>query len=637
MASGSIKGITIEFRGDTTKLDKALKQVNKESASIQKELTAVNKALKFNPTSVELWRQKQELLTKKISETEDKLKLLKRQQAEMDAAGVDKTSVEYQRLQREIIETESKLKTFKAELKSIGNVNLRAASEQFKELGNNLTKAGEAMKGFSVAGAAAVAAIGALAYKGGQLADDLNTLSKRYSIATEDLQMYAAAAELVDVDVETIAKSHVRLEKQMLSAANGSKQTAAYFDLLGVSVTDANGNLREGDAVWQDVIRALGEMENETERDAVAMALMGRSASELNPLIEDGGETYQKMAETLAKYDLEFIDQDTLDAANEFNDSLDTMKAMATVALSTVSTQLAAYLAPALEKVVDWVGRFAQWLSNLDPRLLTIIAAIGGVIAVVSPLLIGLGKLSFAISSILSLMATIGPAIAGVLSAAAPIVLAIGAIIAVGITLYKNWDTIKAKAVELWNKIKEVFEGIRTNVTNKINAVKSFLSGAWNSIKKTASTVWEGIKTAILTPIQSARETISGIIEKIKGFFPIRVGRILSNLKLPHFNLSGSFSLVPPKVPKISVDWYKTGGIFDSASIVGIGEAGPEAVVPLDTLWNKLDKIAAASASGGDGVTINVYGTPGMNVNELAAAVEKRLVMLQQQRQKAWQ
>ena len=96
--AGNIKGITIEFRGDTTKLDKALRQVNNETKNIDKELRQVDKALKFNPTSVELWRQKQQLLTQKINETKGKLSLLKQQQAQMDASGVDKSSEEYRKL-----------------------------------------------------------------------------------------------------------------------------------------------------------------------------------------------------------------------------------------------------------------------------------------------------------------------------------------------------------------------------------------------------------------------------------------------------------------------------------------------------------------------------------------------------------
>ena len=187
--AGNIKGITIEFNGDTTKLDKALRQINKETRDIDKELKQVDRALKFNPTSVELWRQKQQLLTQKVEETKRKLDALKQAQAKMDAEGVDKNSKEYRELQREIIATESKVKTFEGQLKKVGNVNLRAASEQVKELGNKLTSAGEAMRGISTAAAVVTAAIGALTVKSGKWADGLNTMSKRYSIGTKDLQM----------------------------------------------------------------------------------------------------------------------------------------------------------------------------------------------------------------------------------------------------------------------------------------------------------------------------------------------------------------------------------------------------------------------------------------------------------------
>ena len=609
--AGNIKGITIEFRGDTTKLDKALRDIRNSTKDLDRELKSVDKALKFNPTSVELWRQKQEILRQKISQTEDNLKELKNIQAQMDAKNVDKQSEAYRTIQREIIEAESKLKTFNTQLRKIGQVNLRAMSEQFKEMGNKLESAGHAMRGISAAAAALAASLGALTVKSGKWADDLNTMSKRYSIGTKDLQMYAAAAELVDTDVEAIAKSHVKLEKTMLTASKGTGTAAETFDALGVQITNADGSLRDGEQVWQETIKALGQMENETQRDAYAMALMGRSASELNPLIEDGGETYQRLAETMAKYDLEFVDQDMLDRANEFNDSLDTIKAVGMVAFQQLGTQLAAYLAPAMEKVVDVVGKLAKWFSELSPRTQAIIGGIAAVVAVVAPLLIGLGKVSFAISSIISLVAVIGPAIAGVVAALGPVILIIGAVVAAGILLYKNWDTIKAKAIDLKNKVVAAFNEFKTKVAS----------------------IW----SAITAPITKAVSTIQNAISKIKSI--VNGARLsLPHFKLPHFNISSG--KLPWGIggkgtpPKISVSWYAEGGIFDSASLIGVGEKGPEAVVPLDTLWQKLDNIAAASAGGA--TVINVYGSPGMDVNELAAAVERRLATLQKQRNMAW-
>lgn len=631
--AGNIKGITIEFNGDTTKLQKALRDVNKESKTISAELKKVDQALKFNPGNVDLLKQKQALLAKQIEQTTQKLDLLKDAQKKANEdPNVDKNSAEYRELEREILKCENQLKRFNAEQNKVKAAlsPLGQFSAKMKEVGNNLTKAGQAMRGFSIAGAAAAATIGTLAYKGGQLSDNLNTLSKRYSLGTRELQMYAAAADLVDVDVNTIAKSHVKLEKNMLSAANGSATMAGYFDQLGVSVTDANGELRNGDEVWQDVIKALGEMENETERDAVAMGLLGKSAAELNPLIEDGGETYAQLAATMEKYNLDFIDQDTIDRANQFNDQLDTMKALGLVTFQTLGAELAAYLAPALEKVVDLVGRFTEWLIQLDPRILTVIAIIGGLLAVVAPLLTGLGQLAFAISSISGLMAMLGVSFGGVISAAAPFILIIGAIIAIGIQLYQNWDVIKQRATALWNSVKTTFQNIKNAIVNAFTTAKNTVLNIWSSLVSNAQAKFAAVKNAIVTPIQTAVNTIRAAFDRIRSILSGRIS--LPHIKLPHFSISGKFSLNPPSIPHFSVNWYKTGGIFSSPSVIGVGEAGNEAVIPLDKLWSKMDEIVNASG----GTVINVYASPGMDVEQLAAAVERRLVLQNKQRAKAY-
>ena len=657
--AGNIKGITIEFTGDTSKLDKSLREINKNTRAIDKELNQVNKALKFNPTSVELWRQKQTLLSQKVEETGKKLDILKQKQANMDTAGVSKNSAEYRKLQREIIETESKLKNFTGQLKQVGNVNLKAVSAQMKDIGNKATAAGQSLKGLSMVAGAIDVALAGLAYKSGAAADDLNTLSKVTGIGTDALQKYKLSADLVDVSVEAIAKSQQKLKKNMLGALDGTNDQAQYFEQLGVNITNADGSLRDAGDVFDETIEALGKMTNETERDAIAMALMGKSATELNPLIEDGGETYKRVADLMANNGLEIVDQETIDKANQFNDYLDEIKATWGAAISTIGMQLAGYLAPVLEKVAGFLEKVAGWLSTLSPEVLTVIGIIAGVVAAIAPLLIVFGKIAFAISSITGLMSTLGltfGAIAGPIGIAIAI---IGALIAVGVLLYKNWDTIKLKAEELKNWVIEKWTALKDGVVNAVtdikekalfywtalkvgigiivDTVRSKVVGAWNAVKDKTVSIFAAVKSAIITPIQNAVDFVKGAIDKIRGFFS-GLTLELPHIKLPHFSLQGDFSLVPPSVPKLSVDWYKTGGIFDSPTIAGIGEAGPEAVIPLDTLWKKLDKIAESRSGSGDlpPIVINVYAPPGADPKEIARSVKDDLIKEVNNRRMAW-
>lgn len=662
--AGNIKGITIEFNGDTTKLDKALRQINNETRAIDKELKQVDNALKFNPTSVELWRQKQDLLTKKVAETKTKLDTLKQAQAKMDAEGVDKNSAEYKKLQREIIVTGNQVKNFEGQLRQVGNVSLRASAEQVKDVGNKLTAAGEAMKGISMVAAGVVASLGAISVKAGKAADDLNTLSKVTGIGTGDLQQYSYAADLVDVSVETIAKSNKKLAANAYKAANGSTSQAEAFDKLGVSVTDADGNLRDSDEIFEDTITALGQMEDEAERNAIAQDLMGKSAADLNPLIEDGGETYKMVSDTLKKYNLDYIDQETLDKANEFNDELDTMKLIGSVAMAQVGSKLAATLAPALEKIVDLVGRLAEWLGNLDPKVLTVIGVIAGVIAVLAPVLLFLGKMAFAISSIISLVGMIGPAIAGALAVAGPIIAIVAAIIAVGVLLYKNWDTIKAKAIEIWksvvatfNRLKAsviaIWNGIKTKitttwtnikngVTNAVNAVKDKVSSVFTALKDKVSGVWSGIKDAITGPIKTAKDTVKGVIDKISSYFPLNLGKIL-NFELPKITIGTTEKTVGGKtikVPDFNITWAKhaLGGIItrrmlmqSGDTIHEFGEAGPEAIVPLDRFWKTLEGMS----TGETNIVININGAG--DPRAVADEVKRMLIAETNRRRLAWQ
>lgn len=621
--AGNIKGITIEFRGDTTQLSKAINQMRGEAKGLDKELGYIKTALKFDPKNVNLLKQKMALLKESTSKSKKDVEDLKKALDEMKSKGLNETNAEYRELEREIAIAEAKQKSFNKEIRKLeaSTSTLGQASQKMADFGNATTKAGESLRGLSMVAGAVDLALAGLTVKAGQTADDLNTMSKVTGISTTELQKYKYSADLLDVSVETIAKSQTKMKKSMLSAQQGSSTMADAFAKLGVSIEDSNGNLRSQDEVFAESIKALGEMANETERDALAMQIFGKSATELNPLIEDNGETFQRVADIFASNGLEVVDQETIDNANRFQDALDTIKATGMVTLSTIGMQLAGYLAPAMEKIAEVLGKVMGWLSQLDPQVLTIIGIIAGVIAVLSPLLIVVGKIAFAISSIMTLMSTLGPILAGLSGPIGIVIAIIGALIAVGVLLYKNWDTIKAKAIEVKDWVVEKFTALKESVVN-----------TFNNIKDRVVSVWNAIKTAITTPIQSAVTFVKNAIDKIKGFFSgLKIE--LPHIKLPHFKLEGSFSLVPPSIPKISVDWYKNGGIFTSPTVfqgVGVGEAGAEAVLPLKKLWDEMDK------RFNSGVTINVNASPGMDVNALALEVERRLISLEKRRREAW-
>ena len=612
----------------------------------------------------------------------------------MDAKNVDKNSKEYRNLQREIITTESKLKNFKGQLQAVGNIKLRVASEQLKQIGSKATAAGRAMMGVSRAAGVLAASIGALAVKSGKWADDLNTMSKQYRIGTKQLQLYSAAAKLVDVDVNDIAKSHVKLTKAMKSANDGSKNQAEAFKALGINITDANGELRDSDTVWQETIKALGSMENETERDALAMRLMGGAAKNLNPLIADGGETYKRVAETMKKYGLDFVDQKTLDDANEFNDQLDTMKAVGALAFQTLGMKIAGVLAPAFEKLVVVVGKVAGWFGQLNPTIVAIIGGVSALVALIAPALLLFGALASAAGAVAGALAGISLPIVGIVAAIGALIAAFTAAYAkstafrkaineiavtvgsllksafmsavasvkalikdlsntvsvvaneLGPVLKLLMPVLKLIATLLIGRLKNAFNMVigvirvflaivRTVATiarTVFQTVVTAVSGAVNKIKSAFSRV----KDALTGPFEKAKSVISGIISKIKGMFPISIGNILSNVKLPHFTLQwGSKDFGPLgniKYPKgFDISWYARGGIFNQPTLAGIGEAGPEAVVPLDKFWRKLEEMQ------GGNVNINVYPPAGASNEEIAELVMQKIIQLQNRRRVAWQ
>ena len=342
--ANKIIGITVDIEGKSSGLTKSLQEANSAINKTTSALKDVDKALKLDPTNVELLAQKEILLNKQIEQTNEKLEIM--QQVAEDAnealANGDISQEQYAQLQAEIAKTSVSLGDLEDAAKDSGE-ELEETGDEAEEAGVDMEafgeaaeKAGEiAVAAFEavVAAAAAVGAavVGAMTAAGtalvnatvdtAHLADEIMTLSSTTGLSTDTIQELNYAAELLDVDTQTVTGSMTKLLRTMSSAADGSESAMEKFTDLGISIYDAEGNIRSTEDVFWDAIDVLGRFESETERDMAAMDLFGKSARELNPLIEAGSDSFRQLADEAASVGY-VLDGETLDAFGALDDNM---------------------------------------------------------------------------------------------------------------------------------------------------------------------------------------------------------------------------------------------------------------------------------------------------------------------------
>ena len=508
--AGRIAGITIEIGGDTSNLQKSLKGVDSELRKTQSTLKDVNKLLKLDPGNTELLTQKQKNLEKAISTTKTRLDELKKAQD-----GVKEGTAEWDALQREIIATEQDLQGLEQEYRNFGSVGAQqvaAVGAKMQEVGGKIEGIGQKLAPVSAAAAGVVASLVGLGYSAVTSADDLNTLSKQTGLSTAEIQKMQYAADLVDVSFEDISGAL----KKMKSKMDPANET---FAKLGVSVTDANGELRDSSTVFYETIEALSGIENETERDQVAMDLFGKSADQLAGIIDDGGAALKAFGQDAEDMGL-ILDQETLDSLNAINDTVDKTKARFRGAFAKAGATLAQKFAPALDKAAAFAEKLADKIANLSPETLGLITKIAGVVAAIAPVLIVGGKLTSGIGKVLAMAPMIKTAITGITAALASpigvIALVVAAVAALGVIIYKNWDKIKAWTLGLVENIKAGWDNLKTAVAEKWEAIKTAIVEKWEAIKTSVAEKVENIKTSVIEKWESLKESVSTAVENVK-------------------------------------------------------------------------------------------------------------------------
>lgn len=643
MASTKIRGITIELEADASGIVNALKDVNSEINETSRQLKDVDRLLKLDPTNTELLEQKQRLLGERVGETKTKLDALKKAQEEVGKTlkETGKGQEQYDALTREIIKTEDALKDAEKEARNF-NVTSSKISAVADKLASKFDKAAQKTRALSGAAAGVLGALGGLAIKTAQDADELNTLAKQTGFTTDELQKMRYASELIDVDMDTITKAAARMTKQLGSSTDK-------FDALGVATTNADGSFRAVNDIFYDVITALSEIPNETERDTVAMDLFGKSANELAGLIDDGGESLRALGQEAENLGL-IIPQEQIDSANALNDAIDRVKAESAGAFAQLGTEIAEMLLPYIPQIVEGIEKVLDFIRQIDPDTLKLIVTILALTAALSPLFTALSAAATAVSALSS---------AFTLLAANPIVLLIAAIVALVALIAVKGDEIKAILKDLDNFLQNIFVkdwteefGALGNVLNGFMAgfkaiwdsVKSILNGVIDFIRGVFTGDWEraiaglvqifgGIMSGLSTIVRAPLNAVIGLVNSaIDGLNQLIDGLNGLNFETPEWLGGRSFSFNIPSIPHIP--YLAKGGIVSNGSAV-VGEAGAELLTVSNGRAYVQPLTNNTNTTVGDTV-INVYGAPGQDVNELADIISERIAFRTARLQGVW-
>lgn len=475
-------GARVELAGER-QFRQALSEINAGLRVTASELALVTAKYADNDKSVAALTARNEALQNSITVQTAKVQTLRNalENAAILYGETDARTLRYaeslNKAEAELIKTEKELQDNSKELaKAKENMekyglSVDEAAESQKTFGENLSdvisglgihlpagadKAIRALDGTKASTIALVGVVaglvtgfGKLTIETAQAADEILTMSSVTGLATDTIQEMNYAAELLDVSADTITGSMGKMIRSMDDARSGSKDAAEAFRKLHVGIRDSSGQLKDSEQMFYEIIDALGRVKNETERDAIAMQIFGRSARELNPLIEKGSGALKELAEQA--HEMGYVmSGDTLEAFGKLDDAMQ----MWDNQVQTLKNSLAMVLLPVLTS-------FFELLNKIDPKILATVAIIGTIATIGIAVVKAVGNISSAFSAMNPAMLKTTAIIVGVTAG----LIALAAIIAV----------IIGKSQEL----DRTMQGIGQSVGNMTNVV----NGAPNRVR----------------------------------------------------------------------------------------------------------------------------------------------------------
>lgn len=510
--------------------------------------------------------------------------------------------------------------------------SLSKVEEKGTKTASNLNEVTGKVNKFALKVGAGVLAAGtglmALASKTAETADEIDKMSERTGISRERLQELKYAAGQCGVEFTAIESGVKTLTKNMGKADDESKRMVDAFGDLGVAIKDANGNIKQSPDLFEESVKKLADMEDQTQRNILGQKIFGGSWNEMIPLINQGSEGIKALTDRSRELGL-VMDEDTIKANVAFGDAMDDAKQ----ALGAIFVNLANKLLPYLQKFLDWVlanmptiqavaggvlGGLAEVIGFVADNANWLIPILGGVLAGIVALnvLNGINNLMTMWSTITAGATTAQAAFNAVL-AANPIIfiaLAIGAVIAALLLLWNNCEGFREFVTEAftgivggitlavdaiisaWNSIPDVF-----------NSVVDWIKGKWDSFCETVGGAWDTVTGGISSAFTNVKNTVIGVMQGI-------VNTVIRGINFCIDALNNLSFDIPSWVPGIGgshfgldlntineVSWLYKGGIVNEPTIlggIGVGDEykgqgnQSEVVIPLDKLYELIEKIA---------------------------------------------